>query len=357
MVVHITSSKKLNFWFDLCHPPHVLFFAPQIHMLQEMGHRTYITIRDRFQVADLCKLKNLQYHTIGKDYGKSVLLKGRGVVQRTIQLYMHMKNSHVDLAVSQGSSYQVLAAALMGIPSVFMTDYEHIYLGFARRLASYITVPEIIPESVFREKHIPSSKLIRYPGLKEEVYLEDYKPDKSFPDQFDISSKSVIVTIRPPLTEAHYFNPLSEKLYNNVMDYLITKPAVTIVLLPRSESARQKTVDLKKKAKARIVIPKKTINGLDLIYHSDLVISGGGTMNREAAAMGVPVYTIFQGPVATMDKYLSRINRLYFINNLSDIQNLILKKRKKSIDLISKNTHVKEFLVHRLIESAEQINR
>jgi len=346
------SSKKFRFWFDLCHPPHVLFFAPQIQMLQEMGHRTYITIRDRFQVADLCNMSHIPYYTVGTDYGKSFISKGRGVAQRTFQLFMHLKNMPIDLAVSQGSSYQVLAAAAMGISSVFMTDYEHIYLGIARRLASYIAVPEIIPESVFVKKHVPSDKLIRYPGLKEDVYLETFKPENNFLKQWNISDKSVVVTVRPPLAKAHYFNPLSEQLYHSVMDHLIEKSNLTIVLLPRSESGRKNTAALMERSKARIVVPETTINGLDLIYHSDLVISGGGTMNREAAAMGVPVYTIFQGPIASMDSHLSKINRLHFIRNKSDVKKLVLRKRKKRMDYINKNSNVKEFLVNHLIKCA-----
>ena len=346
----------MKFWFDLCHPPHVLFFSPQIKILQDLGHDTIITVRDRYQVADLCDSRKLKYYKIGRDYGKSKLLKARGVLARTLQLYLFCKNSKIDLAISQGSSYQVLAARMLKVPTLFMTDYEHIYWGIARKFASKIFVPQVIPDSILLKKGVTGDQIVKYPGLKEDVYLSDFKPNKYFLNHLGIQSNKIIVTIRPPLFEAHYHSPLSEKLYYEVISHFANRTDVTTIILPRSEKGRYDLVQRLKNAEGTIFIPKETLNGLDVIYYSDLVISGGGTMNREAAALGVPVYTIFKGPIAAMDKFLEKQGRLHFIDQIEDIQKIKIQNRNPGIHLFSKNLDLKNILVKQIIKMAEQLD-
>jgi predicted glycosyltransferase len=143
----------------------------------------------------------------------------------------------------------------------------------------------------------------------------------------------VIVLVRPPATEAHYHRPESDELFEAVLNFLGGKPQVKMILLPRNE---RQAADIRSRraslfATGQILIPNSVVDGLNLIWYSDLVISGGGTMNREAAALGVPVYSIFRGKIGAVDRYLASVERLTLIENLEDIGNkLILKKRNRS---------------------------
>src|SRR5262249_55282727 len=159
------------------------------------------------------------------------------------------------------------------------------------------------------------------------------QPDPSLIAELGLSSANVIVTVRPPATEAHYHNPESETLFVHLMEFLLAKENVQSVLLPRN--ARQvewiRTIHPEWFKDSRLVIPRAALDGLNLLFHSDLVVSGGGTMNREAAALGVPVYSIFRGQIGAVDRYLEKEGLLVLIETSCDIQKKIkLQRRDKS---------------------------
>lgn len=321
------GGPRLTFWFDLCHPPHVLFFSPQIRALESAGHRCFITVRDRFQVKELCGLHGLDFLVIGRDYGKHSAAKAAGFLVRTAQLVRACRGRRLSLAVSQGSTYQVVAASVLGMPSVFMTDYEHVFLGVANRLATRLFFPSAIPERVLLEKGVPRSKIFAYPGLKEDAYVHRFRPDSAGFDRLKIPRDSVIVTLRAPSFSAHYRNPESETLFYRVAESLLSRRGVTVLFLPRSTedaaSLRQRVSGLP----GRLIVPDRAVDGLNWIWHSDLVVGGGGTMNREAAALGVPVYSIFRGRSGAVDRHLNRAGRLVFIENESEIGRIRIGKR------------------------------
>ena len=76
-----------------------------------------------------------------------------------------------------------------------------------------------------------------------------------------------------------------------------------------------------------MIIPEKPVDGLNLIWFSDLVISGGGTMNREAAALGVPVYSLFRGKIGAVDQYLAEKGRLILLESTNDVRDKIIFER------------------------------
>ena len=112
-------------------------------------------------------------------------------------------------------------------------------------------------------------------------------------------------------------------------------PRVKIVLLPRN----QKQSELLRHdwpawfERGRTIIPPAAIDGLNLMWHSDLVVSGGGTMNREAAALGVPVFSIFRGTIGAVDRHLSAEGRLVLVESLADVDAKIpiVKRSRKAI--------------------------
>lgn len=320
----VSARKKI--WIDLENSPHVPFFVPIIEELKRRGYAVVVTGRQCFQVADLAELYQLDCKLIGRHYGKHRLLKLSGMCYRSLQLCSTILQEKPDLALSHGSRSQLVSSFLLGIPHLLLLDYEYIKgLGLIR--PDWIMVPNVIPSADVR---FQTDRILKYPGIKEDVYVGRFKPDASIRARLRISSEDILAVVRPPANEAHYHNPKSDELYHAVIDFLGRKPNVKMALLPRNEkqeaSARQMWQELIKAEK--ILIPDRVVDGRNLIWHSDLVISGGGTMNREAAALGVPVYSIFRGETGAVDRCLAQDGRLNLLESVEDIRTKIALSRR-----------------------------
>lgn len=327
----IPPGKRI--WIDLDNSPHVPFFVPIIKELESNGHSVLVTVRDTFQVVGLAEHYRLTYRTVGRHYGANKFRKVAGTAWRSIQLAPEILRHKPDLSISHGSRSLILLSSLLRIPTILMFDYE-----FAKLIPFIKPILGIAPE-VLAQSELANgfTRGIRYySGLKEDVYVPTFEPDPSILSQLGIAHDDLLVTIRPPASEAHYHNPESDQLFLTVVEFLGGHPNVRMVILPRNEEA-QKNLILKTwpqwVKEKKIVIPENVVNGLNLIWHSDLVISGGGTMNREAAALNVPVYSIFRGSIGAVDRYLNKNGRLTLIERESDVKNRIaLSKRAKSYD-------------------------
>jgi predicted glycosyltransferase len=255
------------------------------------------------------------------------ILKLLGTALRAVQLLPLAIKERPDLAVSHTSRAQFLVASLLGIPAVIMFDYEFVNTtGFLS--PDWVFVPEVIPEEHVHQK---PEQVFRYQGLKEDVYVSRLKPDPTLRALLGVRQDELIVTVRPPATEAHYHNPEGEQFLAASLRFLLDQPRVRVVMLPRNENQATalrsdwaRAID-----KGRIIIPERALDGLNLIWNSDLVISGGGTMNREAAALGVPVYSIFRGRIGAVDRYLAKTGRLTLIEKVEDVSTKILLERRR----------------------------
>jgi uncharacterized protein len=318
------SLKRI--WIDLDNSPHVPFFLPIIEGLERRGYEVFLTARDSYQVCELLSLHGLSCQVVGRHYGKKRVLKLLGTAFRAAQLLPLVITQRPTLAVSHGSRAQVLVASLLGIPRVVMFDYEFSAKGFLH--PNWVFVPDVFPEERFRQKR---DHVLRYHGLKEDVYVPRFKPDPNVRKLLGVRQDELVVTVRPPASEAHYHNPEGEEFLAETLRYLLNHPGARVVMLPRNEN--QKTALRSRWIRAidegRIIIPERALEGLNLIWNSDLVISGGGTMNREAAALGVPVFSIFRGHLGAVDRYLANTGRLTLIEKVEDIHTKIVLKRRK----------------------------
>jgi predicted glycosyltransferase len=222
------------------------------------------------------------------------------------------------LALSHGSRSQVVLASILRIPSLIIFDYEFVQLI----KPTWVIHPEVIPNNAVK---FESSRIFKYPGIKEDVYVPSFVPDSAILKELGLNEEELIITVRPPATEAHYHNAHSEVLFNAVIDRLGQMDNIRMILLPRNKAQE---ISIKGKwpelvSKGRIIIPEHVVDGLNLIWHSDFVISGGGTMNREAAALGVPVYSIFRGEIGAVDKYLANNGKLILLESVDDVRKRI----------------------------------
>jgi len=324
---HAREDPRGKIWIDLDNSPHVPFFAPIVAELRKRGYSLVLTARDGFQVQKLAELFQLNCRLIGGHRGKAKIHKVAALCLRALQLTPAILRERPDLAVSHWSRSQLIVSTVLGIPSLFISDYEFAAHGVLLHPTWQIW-PEVIPKTAVR---CDPNRIMHYPGIKEDVYVPRFVPDPRIRPQLGLDERDVVVTLRPPATEAHYHDPRSDALFDAAIDFLSTKPDVKLVALPRNDqqAALLKGSRPELFSKGTLRIPDRVVDGLNLIWHSDLVISGGGTMNREAAALGVPVYSVFRGRIGAVDRYLSARGRLVLLENRRDVETKILSVPRK----------------------------
>jgi uncharacterized protein len=330
--VAVPRAKKI--WIDLENSPHVPFFKPIIAELEQRGHSVVVTARDCFQVCELADLFQLNYRRIGRHYGKHTLAKVMGLGIRMLQMAPGALREKPDLSLSHGSRSQFLLSAVLGIPTLTIFDYEH-SAWMKGMKPTWVMMPEVLPDSVGASQGIAKERMLRYPGIKEDVYAPSFRPDPAFRQKLGIHPGDLLVTIRPPASEAHYHNPEADILLTAVFEKLGAQSDTRIILAPRTAKQAE---DLQQQFPAmferrQVIVPEHVMDGLDMIWASDLVISGGGTMNREAAALGVPVYSIFRGKIGAVDQYLSQNGRLVLLESVQDVnQKMQVARRKRNAE-------------------------
>jgi uncharacterized protein len=314
----------MRVWVDCTNSPHVLIFRPLIRRMEERGHEVVVTSRDFAQTVGLLDRYGIPHREMGAHGGGGLRGKAQAMGSRSAQLARMVRSEHFDLAVAHGSTDQPLVARLAGIPQVTMFDYEfaaamHHSNG---RLATRVLVPDAIPERALARYGIRSPKLIRYPGLKEEYYLADDPPDPGVAGELGLDEQKVIVVLRPPPEVTLYHRGASTDVFARVVDHLESQAdRVQVVALPRIDEQRDA---LRGRG---VIVPEHAVDGPGLIAASDLVISAGGTMNREAVALGVPAYSPFAGRLGAVDARLIEQGRLH---RLEDPQAVALVKRERA---------------------------
>ena len=334
-----SANHKPRIWIDLDNTPHVPFFEPILEELRARGYPVLVTARDAFQVCALAERKGLACVRVGRHHGKNRFAKAAGLAYRALQLAPHVLRGRPTLGVSHGSRSQLLLGNWLRLPTVLIEDYEHSRFPIGMH-PTWIMAPDVIPDVSLVGNH---DRIRKYPGIKEDVYAWKLQPDLSLLRELGLAPTDLIVTVRPPATEAHYHNPESERLFTRFMDRAAATPGLRVVLLPRN--ARQAAAIRQQApqwfADRKTVIPADALDGLNLIWYSDLVVSGGGTMNREAAALNVPVYSIFRGTIGAVDRHLCAEGRLILIASLADVDEkiqLVRRPRKPLADITSRRT-------------------
>jgi predicted glycosyltransferase len=138
-----------------------------------------------------------------------------------------------------------------------------------------------------------------------------------------IASQDVLVVARPPAREALYHR-FENELFDELLAYLNSQASLKVLLLPRTDAQRKQYEERKL---ANVLIPAEVLDGSNLIAAADLVISAGGTMNREAAALGVLAASVFMGKWAAIDEQLVSEGRLRKISTREDIGALPIGKK------------------------------
>jgi uncharacterized protein len=325
-----TGPRRTKIWIDLENTPHIPFFNPIIRELRRRGYEVVLTARDAYQTCEMADLYGFAYKRIGRHYGQNLALKAWGLFLRTLQLLPFVLRERPALGLNHGARAQTVLCNLLGMPSVTIMDYEHTAAPRLSR-SRWGIYPEVVTAGQFSSS--PTNRVLTYPGIKEDVYAPELKPDPAIVRQLQMENARVIVTVRPPATEAHYHRQESEVLFVHFMNRAVATPGVKVILLPRNK--RQESQIRAEWPQwlddSKVMIPDHVVEGMNLLWHSDLVVSGGGTMNREAAALGVPVYSIFRGTIGAVDRDLQAQGRLVLIESVQEVETKIaLNARAKT---------------------------
>ena len=338
----------MRIWIDLANSPHVPFFHALIPEFTARGHQVEITARDFAQTVELALKAGMTPHVIGRHGGGTLRGKAGNLVGRAASLRKWARDRGFELAISHNSYAHIAAAAALGIKTVTLMDYEHQpanHLAF--RLASKVIVPRAFPAKELRKYGASLRKVHRYEGIKEDVYLADFKPDPAFANvlaQLGVVVEDVLAVARPPAREALYHR-FENELFDELIANLSSRDGVKIILLPRTDMQR---AVYETRRLPKVIIPTAALDGANLIAAADLVVSAGGTMNREAAALGVPAISVYAGEWAAIDEALVEEGRLQRISSRAEIDSLIVTK-KSGLDA-RQATHVRTEVVNLILE-------
>ena len=316
----------MRIWLDITAPAHVLVFRPLIGILRDRGAEIEITARDYAQTLQLLELHGIEAEVFGSHGGRSRLGKARSLTSRLGELRRWAKGRDFDAALAHGSHELTITARRLGIPSSTTFDYEFAWLQhqLGCRAATYVVVPDAIPPERLRPYGVRPPKLRQYPGLKEEYYLSDFEPDFSVREGLALDAERTLVVVRTP-PDVSLYHRRSNPLFPQVLAHLGQQEGIQVVVLPRTpeQGAYVRSLEL-----PAVVVPDRAVDAQSLIALADLVVSAGGTMNREAAALGVPVYTTFGGRLGGVDEELMRQRRLVPI---TDPRALVVRRRDPAL--------------------------
>ncbi len=314
----------MRVWIDITNSPQVPFFRPLLDLLHARGHDVAVTARAYAQTLELLADADIEHDVVGPAHGGAGTYgKARAFGGRLVALRHFARERRFDVALAHASHELALTARSLGIPSSYAFDYEFARLQHTLgcSAATRIMVPDAIPADRLARLRARPTKIRRYPGLKEEYYLAGLNSDPAVIDALGIDRSRVLVVVRTPPDVSAYHRH-GNPLFVEVLARLGEDPGVQAVVLPRTPEQRAATIAL---GLPSLIVPDRAVDAPNLVASADLVVSAGGTMNREAVALGVPVYTVFAGRLGAVDAALERDGRLRGLGSAADLE---LRKRE-----------------------------
>lgn len=277
----------MNIWVDIINPSHALFFNVVLKDLRDESFQ--VTIRERAETVELTKMLGIHGRVIGSDHRNGVK-KSLGMVGRTLALWTSVED--FDCALSFENGMSVLVSKMKGGRSILLCDNDLKFfqkksvLQYMETGVKDLADTVIIPQACYGafSAHMSGNGLYAYGGYKEDVYIADFTPDPRFKEKLPFED---YVVIRPEALASFYV--LENRTIVPDLVRMFRQNGVNVVYLPRDKG------DADYAAGLDAYIPDRALNGLDLCYHAEAVLTGSGTMAREAACMGKTSVSFFPG--------------------------------------------------------------
>jgi predicted glycosyltransferase len=323
----------MRVWVDVDNAPQVQYLVPLAQAFERAGAEVVVTARDQGITLDLMRSREVPFHPVGAAFSRSKVSKATGLLRRSISLSRLFAGSRPTLLVSASRS-SAAAARRMRIPSFIVVDYEFVHLGIYRRLGANLLFPEVIEAEVFRRQGFAESQLMPFHGIKEDISFLGHDVGGIAPYQLPGDDQRLVrVLFRPPAEESHYHREESSLIARELLSELAANPRVVVVFSPRYAWQLDAVGSLPWLNQP--ILLREAIPFLALLKSVDLVVSAGGTMLREAAYLGTPAYSLFQGASGAVDRYLESAGRLTFIRGKEDFSRIRLEKTQGQTPLRS----------------------
>ena len=312
-------------WVDLTNPAHVIVLRPLVELLEAGGHEVTLTARPLSHTTELLDDWGHPYTAIGQHGGAGKLGKAMAAGSRTSQAFAFARGKGFEYGLAHGSTDLPPVGRLLRIPNTTMFDYEWATAQHSLncRLATRVLIPDAIPPERVARYGARPPKLVRYPGLKEEYYLSGFKPDQSVLAELGIDRSRVVAVVRTAPSYALYLGGSENDLLPRVLQRLIGEGA-QVVVLPRTDEQRQAL----RRLDPDLVVPDRAVDARSLAALADLVVSAGGTMVREAAVLGTPVWSIFEGRLGAVDELLVSEGRVRLLRDPAELVVAKVTERK-----------------------------
>lgn len=314
----------MKIWVDIANSPQVLLMSPIIKEFKRRGYEVVVTTRRQYETVSLADEYRLEHTVIGAHGGKSFIGKGVAIFLRVINLIWFIRKQHIDLAVSGSSYAHAVAAALTRIPYAALNDYEgNPAMNIVCRVARKILVPNVFLKENLLHYGAKLDNIESYSGMKENIYLSEFVPDPDFLKKAGLPEDKILVTMRPA-SEGSAYHQFKNPLFEVALGFISRHPDTCVIVLSRNSEQR---ANYESMGLSNVIFPKKVLDGPNLVYYSDLIVGGGGTMNREAVVLGTPVYSIFLGLMGSIDRHLIDSGKMYWINNEEGIRLIRVAKK------------------------------
>ena len=337
----------MHVWIDLANSPHVAVFEPVVERLRDLGASVTLTARDHAQTLGLAERAFGEVRVVGRDSPHGLARKGASVAARAVALFRIARSVRPDVALSHGSYAQLLAAQAARIPAVTMMDYEFQpanHVSF--RLADRVLVPTVFPDDALRRCGARTGKVVRYEGFKEELYLGRFRPDRAVLSDLGLDESRVVVVMRPAPEGALYHRGGNER-FSELLRVAVALEDVRVVLLPRTPRQADGWA-----GRPGVIVPQRPVDGRSLLAWADLMIGAGGTMNREAALLGTPTYTVFAQRLAAVDLELIGRGLLHDLTRGRALPAFVKKEERDSRAAAESGERILDRILETLDETA-----
>lgn len=309
----------MRVWVDVTNTAHVIVLRPLVERLEAAGHEVAITARPLSHTVELLEDWGHPHTVLGQHGGASRAGKARAAAGRVAAMVRFGAGRGFGCALAHGSTDLPMACRLLRVPNTTMLDYEWATLqhGVNSRLAQRVLAPEAIPLERMARVGARPPKLVRYPGLKEEYNLHGFEPDPSVLDELGVDATRVLCVVRTAPAYALYLGGSENPLLPRLLRHLASHDDAQVVVLARTDEQRAAVRAL---GLPNTIVPERTVDGRSLVAYADALVSAGGSMNREAAVLGTPVWSIFEGRLGGVDEQLVRERRLRLLAQPEDVE-------------------------------------